>query len=178
MAWLKRILFPERHERTKAARKIFSAIVAQSRQPQLYAEVGLPDTLEGRFHAIALYAALVFPRLESAGATGKNISHELNRYIFDSFDSALRETGVGDASIARKVRKMGETFAGIGNAVQVALREDDPVSAISNVLERNAITDSHGSTQLSKALIVDAAVLSGVADDDLLAGETGWQAHG
>lgn len=90
-------------------RLLYEAIVAAARRPQPYAEWGVADTLDGRFDMICLHAFLVLDRLKGgAGALRQNLVDEL----FHDMDRSLREMGVGDVSVGKKVRKMAEVLYG------------------------------------------------------------------
>jgi cytochrome b pre-mRNA-processing protein 3 len=90
---------------------LYGAIVAQARRPEFYEEFGIADSVEGRFELIVLHLAVVLQRLEREpqGAT-------LGRALLDAFgrdmDHNLREMGVGDLSVPKKMRRMGEAFYG------------------------------------------------------------------
>ena len=174
MSWLRRLFGSKADTSTVRARRLHKQIVKKARTPELYEAGLLTDSLEGRFHGIALYAALVFPVLEAGGAEGKAVSASLNTQIFDAFDAALRETGVGDASIARKIRKMGEEFFGIGLSVNEAARSNDQEGGLAEVLARNHISPVDRSRQLSRMLIEDYAVLRSAPVSSVLGGDLPW----
>jgi cytochrome b pre-mRNA-processing protein 3 len=90
-------------------RAVYEAIVAAARHPKLYAGMGIPDTVDGRFDMIVLHAFLVLDRLKGVEAPFRqNLVDEL----FRDMDRSLREMGVGDLSVGKKVRKMAEAFYG------------------------------------------------------------------
>ena len=80
------------------------------------------DTFQGRFEQVALHGALVMRALREREQMG--VARCLNEEIFAGFDHAYRQTGVGDSSISRKVRKLGERFYGLARGLDKAL--DDP----------------------------------------------------
>ncbi|WP_158085553.1 ubiquinol-cytochrome C chaperone family protein [Henriciella aquimarina] len=174
MNWLSRTLFPTRHHRSTVAARLYGEIVSKARTPSLFGEDRLPDTLEGRFQATALYAALIFPLLEREGPEGQAISAELYRRLFQSFDDALRETGVGDASIARKIRKMGEAFFGLGQAVTAAIESSAPPPQLRDVLERNTLASAEGCEALAERLLADHDRLRKADMARVMEGYPGW----
>jgi len=105
-----------------AAVALYAKIVAQARQPRFYRELGVPDTLDGRFDLIVLHAFLVMHRLKAEGA------HELSQRLFDvmfaEMDRALREMGVGDLSVPAKIKKMASAFYGRVRAYDAAIGAD------------------------------------------------------
>ncbi|SDG94083.1 ubiquinol-cytochrome C chaperone family protein [Roseospirillum parvum] len=120
----------------EAADRLYAAVVAQARQPGFYTVCGVADTLDGRFDMIALHATLVMHRLKGRGAAAGVVSQALYDRLFVDMDQSLREMGVGDMSIARKVKRMSAAFSGRLAAYDAALSEtiDGPLS---DVLFRN-----------------------------------------
>lgn len=174
MGWLQHLFSSNRQDTAKRAQYLHAAIVEKARSPELYGQDLISDTLEGRFNAIALYAALVLPRLEQAGQKGQDLAKALNDRLFSEVDGALRETGVGDASIARKIRKMGESFVGVGQAVDRALKHDAPVENLAGVIMRNGIAPQAGARSIAKTLHENHIRLRRNTDDDMLAGRISW----
>lgn len=100
----------------------YGAIVAQARQPAFYRFYSVPDTVNGRFEMVVLHAALMVSRLEADSALRK-----LGQAVFDRFcsdmDANLREMGVGDIGVPRKMKAIGEAFFGRKRAYAAALAE-------------------------------------------------------
>ncbi|MEQ8447452.1 MAG: ubiquinol-cytochrome C chaperone family protein [Pelagibacterium sp.] len=92
---------------------VYNAIVAQSRREVFYAQWDVPDTLTGRFDMISLHAALVFRRLRSSEKQSKDFSQNVFDCFFHDMDRSLREMGVGDLSVGKRIEKMGSLFYGM-----------------------------------------------------------------
>jgi cytochrome b pre-mRNA-processing protein 3 len=120
----------------QAAREVYSAIVAKARQPYFYAELRVPDTVDGRFDMVTLHAILVMIRLAQGGPQASVLSQKLVDGFFADMDRSLREMGVGDLSIGKKVRKMAEAFYGRARAYGDALERGDD-EALERALARN-----------------------------------------
>jgi cytochrome b pre-mRNA-processing protein 3 len=103
-------------------RAVYGAIVAAARHPRPYADWGVPDTVDGRFDMIVLHAILVLDRLGEAGRAGQTFAQGLTDEVFADMDRSLREMGVGDLSVGKKVRRMAEVFYGRARAYTGALR--------------------------------------------------------
>jgi|SRR5579875_414663 cytochrome b pre-mRNA-processing protein 3 len=101
-------------------------IVAAARDPVLFADYGIEDSLEGRFEALALHAALVLRQLNRMEPPAPEMAQELTDSIFRSFDDALREMGVGDISIPRRMRSLAGAFLGRAAAYDRALKGGTP----------------------------------------------------
>jgi len=97
---------------TEPVYAVYNAIVAQSRRAVFYADWGVPDTLTGRFDMISLHAALVFRRLRSSEQQSRDFAQNVFDCFFKDMDRSLREMGVGDLSIGKRIEKMGGLFYG------------------------------------------------------------------
>lgn len=108
------------------AEALYWACVEQARSPVFYAELGVPDTLEGRFELITLHVGLLIRRLNAEGETGKAVAQDVFDAMFRELDSALREMAVGDMSVGKKIKAMGEAFYGRMKAYDDGLTAGDP----------------------------------------------------
>jgi cytochrome b pre-mRNA-processing protein 3 len=115
-------LFGKPHE-SIPQRRLYEAIVAQARQPWLYAEAGVPDTVEGRFEMIVLHAFLVIERLGGEGETARELAQQVFDEMFKDMDESLREMGVGDLAVGRRIKQMAQAFYGRSRAYRQALRD-------------------------------------------------------
>jgi cytochrome b pre-mRNA-processing protein 3 len=124
----------ERNEPT--IRALYGAIVAQARQPAFYAAYGVPDTVEGRFDMIVVHLALLVRRLRRDGESGRVIAQG----AFDAFcadmDHNLREQGLSDVAVPRRMKSFGEAFYGRATAYDRALDAGDG-DALAAALARN-----------------------------------------
>jgi cytochrome b pre-mRNA-processing protein 3 len=134
-------LFP-RLPREDIIASLYGTIVAQARAPVFYQIYGVPDTVNGRFEMIMLHAVLLLRRLEEGAVS------DLGQAVFDRFcrdmDESMREMGVGDLAVPKKMRRIGEAFYGRQAAYRAALAAiggGDPLAA---VLERNVFAGASG----------------------------------
>jgi cytochrome b pre-mRNA-processing protein 3 len=104
---------------------LYGAIVAQARLPIFYSGYQVPDTVNGRFEMIVLHAALLLGRLDGE----QEPERKLGQAIFDRFcsdmDATMREMGVGDLAIPRKMRAVAEAFYGRKRAYETAMAESE-----------------------------------------------------
>ena len=122
----------DKHER--AAFQLYGAAVTAARAPHLYAELGVPDTLDGRFDAIGLFVYLTIRRLSSSPEPGPKLAQAVFDAMFLDMDINLREMGVGDMSVGKRNRAMWEAFHGRSAAYAAAW--DDP-AALQAAIARN-----------------------------------------
>ncbi|MCW5773204.1 MAG: ubiquinol-cytochrome C chaperone family protein [Rhodospirillaceae bacterium] len=119
------------------ASALYAAAVAQARRPEFYTVIGVPDTLDGRFDMIVLHIHLLCRRLAThdAGPGGGELAQALFDAMFADMDRNLREMGVGDPSIPRRIKAMAKAFYGRGQAYEGALAGGD--AALTAALARN-----------------------------------------
>ncbi len=98
--------------RREAAHALYREIVRQARTPALYASFGVPDTLDGRFDLIVLHVYLVLRRLRGHGRGASAFAQAVFDAMFADMDRSLREIGVSDHSIGKRVRDMVQAFYG------------------------------------------------------------------
>ncbi|HEV7345919.1 MAG TPA: ubiquinol-cytochrome C chaperone family protein [Devosia sp.] len=122
---------------------VYSAIVAQSRQPRFYAEWQMPDTVTGRFDMICLHLALLFRRLRAGSGEQKDFSQAVFDLFFKDMDRSLREMGVGDLGVPKRIQKMGNVFFGLLASMNEALDRGNQ-AALSEVLSRNLFGGASG----------------------------------
>jgi len=121
---------------TEPVYAVYNSIVAQSRQPVFYAELGVPDTVTGRFDMISLHMALLFRRLRNGPKAGKDFSQAVFDLFFKDMDRSLREMGAGDLGVPKKIQKMGNIFFGLLAALNEAMDRNDD-EALAAVISRN-----------------------------------------
>lgn len=127
-----------RRDDTSAA-KLYGAIVAQARLPVFYQGFGVPDTLEGRFLVLSLHLFAALHRLkaeraksegaQSEGAKALDLAQDLIDRFGADMETVLREIGVGDLSIPKKVRGLAASGATLLQAYEEALAEGDEALA-------------------------------------------------
>ncbi|MGL9617229.1 ubiquinol-cytochrome C chaperone family protein [Bradyrhizobium sp. U531] len=90
---------------------IYGMIVTQAREPIFYRDLSVPDTVNGRFDLLLLHLWLLLRRLRTVQG-----ANELSQALFDRFcedmDDNLREMGVGDQTVPKRMRAFGEAFYG------------------------------------------------------------------
>ena len=107
-----RSLFQRHRPQPKPDERLYLELVRQARQPVFYAALGVPDTLDGRFDLIVLHVVLVLLRLKAEGSAGEATGQALFDMLFADMDRSLREMGVGDLSVGKRVKQMGKAVYG------------------------------------------------------------------
>jgi cytochrome b pre-mRNA-processing protein 3 len=118
-----------------AAELAYARVVEQARQPLLFNDYGVPDTLDGRFELICLFAFLYLHRLKSERPQSAVVSQAFFDRMFADMDRSLRELGTSDLRIGREVKRMAEALYGRIRAYEAGLDGDDEV--LGGALTRN-----------------------------------------
>ena len=161
-----------RHERVGF--ELYGAAVAAARDPWLYTGIGVPDTLDGRFDMVSLYVFLLIQRVKREKAPGPALAQAVFDAMFSDMDIKLREMGVGDLSVGRKVRVMWEAFHGRSAAYAAAMTAGD-MPALEAALARNVWRGEappDGATAALRAVVAKVeAGLAAQSLDDLARGK-------
>ena len=168
-------LFRPRQARI-AGETLYAGLVDQARRPALYRDLGVADRIDARFELYVLHLSLLLARLKGEGEAGA----EIGQAVFDTFvgalDDALRELGVGDLSVAKKMRKLGEAVYGRILGYQKAVEAQDR-EALSGLLARAVFAEESQTEQASGlvdyTLRMDQA-LKDMRAEDILRGRVVW----
>ena len=156
---------------------VYSAIVAQSRQPRFYADWLVPDTVTGRFDMISLHLALLFRRLRAESGEQKAFSQAVFDLFFRDMDRSLREMGVGDLGVPKRIQKMGNIFFGLLAAMNDAMDKGD-AAALQTVLSRNLFDGASGPhvEALAAYLMAEDRALAAQPVDAITGGSLSFEA--
>jgi len=126
-----------RNEAQAGAKRLLEAVAQASRRPDLYGPGRVPDTLQGRFELLTLHAALALSRLQAA-PEARQLAQNFTDILFRHIDSGLREAGVGDLTVPKRMRKLAGDFYGRVQAYGAVLNMPEAFSA---AILRNVLGD-------------------------------------
>ncbi len=166
---------PWRRQEPKAA-KLYGAIVAQARLPVFYQALGVPDTLEGRFLILSLHLFAVLHRLKQDAPTAHDLAQELTDRFSADMETVLREVGVGDLSIPKRMRELAASSAGLLHAYEEALGTGDEAIAavITEAMPLDQRLSPAASRHLAHYLREAVRDLASQDNEALRAGEVGF----
>ena len=137
-----------KHFRASAASRsihdLYGVIVAQARSAAFYTDYGVPDTVLGRFDLIVLHLVLVLARLDGDGSSARGVGQKLFDLFCRDLDANLREMGVGDLAVPRRMQNFGEAFYGRQGAYLAALQAANPQEELEKALARNIFHGVNG----------------------------------
>ena len=162
-------MFGRRKPEEEFAAAVYKRTGEWARAPELFEACGIPDTLDGRFDSLALHAALVIERLRRE-PDGEGLAQEFFDVMFKHLDLTLREIGVQDLGVGRRIKIMAEGFHGRALAYREALASGQ---SLAEVLRRNAYggrppVDAEPVDRLEAYVRAEADRLAGIARDDLI----------
>jgi cytochrome b pre-mRNA-processing protein 3 len=169
------------HER--AAFTLYGQAVAQARLPGWYESHGVPDTLDGRFDMVGVFAFLLIDRLQAdSDPRGQALAQAVFDAMFADMDQTLREMGVGDLSVGKRVKAMWTAFNGRAHAYRAALDQAEAdtaplVSALSRNVWRSSET-APGARALASHMRAVRSVLAAQDLDALAQGSVSFPAVG
>nr|WP_321457459.1 ubiquinol-cytochrome C chaperone family protein [uncultured Cohaesibacter sp.] len=123
-------LFQKKSRKEDIADELYRQIVAAARQTEFYLSYSVEDSVTGRFEMIVLHAYMFFRRMKDETDEARQISQLVFDRFFQDMDDSLREQGVGDLSVPKKIKKMAQSFYGHTEAYDQARGEGKDALAI------------------------------------------------
>lgn len=142
MKLLKKLFSPS--EETQRAHAIYAGLVEVARQPQWYTDFGVPDTLDGRFEMVLLQLYFKNQELKNNLA----LARAVNEAFVADMDRNLREMGVSDTGVPKRIKHMGAAWLGRMDAYEKATTPEAFVRAI----HRNVFREAPGSETAAQEL--------------------------
>lgn len=137
-------LFGFRRE-NRQAQALYGEAVRQARTPAFYVALGVADRIDARFELYTLHVALLVERLRAEGERGVEVGQKLFDDYVSALDDSLRELGVGDLSVAKKMRRLGEALYGRMSVYRAAFEAEATTAAgpdpLALALSRNVYGD-------------------------------------
>ena len=151
---------------------LHASAVVQSRRLRFYTAMSAPDSVEGRFELLTIHVILLLDRLKDQAG----VRQELFDAYISNLDGALREMGVGDLAMAKRMKGLGSMFYGRAKAYDAAFAALPDESALCDIIARTALRERSAAdpTPLAAYVRLCRARLADVATPSLLSGEIAW----
>lgn len=153
--------------------KLYHQVLQASRAPTLYADFGVEDSIDGRFDALCLMQSLVMRRMTGQGSELSDTAQDMFDAMFQDMDLTLREMGVGDMGVGKRVKFMSEAFMGRLTSYDDALTAND-VTALEQALYRNIYREgavAGDQAKLAEAVLQIVMRLDALDNQQFLTGE-------
>ncbi|HEV7308725.1 ubiquinol-cytochrome C chaperone family protein [Ensifer sp.] len=167
-------LFKRKSGNTAIVERQYALLTSAARQPYLYTDLDVPDTVMGRFEMLAATLILYFRRTRASARPGQEIAQEIIDAFFEDVDHSIRELGVGDAGVPKKMKKLAGMYYGRLESYAAALEAKD-TTALAAALKRNFHPDAGDSAPSMAALatymLAAEAELADVAEEAIETGQ-------
>ncbi len=137
------------------AESLFEILNKSARNHAFFGNDKVEDSPDGRFELVALFCTSIFCAMANRGPIYKDISQKLFDIVFKAFDQALRELGVGDMAVAKRIRKMSESFYGRQKSYMDLVYQTDS-EGLSKMIARNVFNRLDLSFDIDNALAQEA----------------------
>jgi cytochrome b pre-mRNA-processing protein 3 len=165
LSWLS----PRDSEAHKAA-KLYGAVVTQARRPAFYADCGIADTPQGRYGLIVLHLALLLERLRGAGEPASGLSRLLIETFVTDMDDNMREMGVGDLTVPKKVKRAAAGLYERAEQYRRALADADPSALVLMLTQTLPGLEAHLAPRVAEYTRAAVGHLASTPFDRLAAG--------
>ena len=151
---------------------IYGMIVTQAREPLFYRDLGVPDTVNGRFDLLVLHLWMVLRRLKATDR-GAVLCQALFDRFCEDMDANLREMGVGDLTVPKRMQAFGEAFYGRSAAYDMAVAEGR--EALAQALCKNIFDGGQIENARRLAYYAEAAISALAGLDDVTMQNASWR---
>lgn len=166
-------LFRKKNNNQAIVEQQYAALTNGARQPFFYSDLGVPDSVMGRLEMISAILIVYFRRTSKASVGVQQISQEIVDAFFQDVDHSIRELGVGDLSVPKRMKKLAGRFYGRMESYSEALNAKDK-EKLAEALKRNfhpqALELAPDMSGLAEYLLFAEAQLADLPDDTLLSG--------
>ena len=114
----------------------YAALTHAARNPVFFESMRVPDTVMGRFEMLSIVLILYFRRTATSSDAVRAIAQEIVEAFFEDLDHSMRELGIGDNGVPKRMKKLAGMFYGRLDSYARALESGD-VDALEAALRRN-----------------------------------------
>ncbi len=129
-------LFGKKNSNTAIVERQYLLLTSAARRPYLYTDLDVPDTVMGRFEMLSASLILYFRRTRTSPRAGQEIAQEIIDAFFEDVDHSIRELGVGDVGVPKRMKKLAAMFYGRLESYSAALENKDR-GELAAALKRN-----------------------------------------
>lgn len=166
-------LFRKKNHNRAIVDRQYAALTSAARNPFFYSDLDVPDTVMGRFEMLSIVMILFFRRTAKSDASGQELAQEIVDAFFQDIDHSIRELGIGDQSVPKRMKKLAGMFYGRLETYAAALEAGD-TEKLADALRRNiypGMADAPMMPGLADWMIAAEAALAGVSEDEISRGQ-------
>lgn len=168
-----RLFGRERQANRAITEALYGQIVAAARQPRFYSHWNVPDTPLGRFEMLSLHMFLFQHRVNGEAGAPATVAQVLIDEFFLDVDHSLRELGISDVGVPKRMKKLAKMYYGRTAAYADALERGDKPALVA-ALARNVRPDVQEwpeAVHLAAYIISVVDTLASQTSESICAGE-------
>lgn len=166
-------LFRKKNRNRAIVDRQYLALTEAARTPFFYLHMGVPDTVMGRFEMLSAIMILFFRRTARAETSGQELAQEIVDEFFKDIDHSIRELGIGDQGVPKRMKKLAGMFYGRLESYAAAIEALDQ-TALANALLRNIYPENKESAPdmgpLAAWMLKAEAALAALDEDTIARG--------
>ncbi|MCJ8519260.1 cytochrome b pre-mRNA-processing protein 3 [Pseudorhizobium tarimense] len=165
-------LFRKKRRNQPIVNRQYASLTSAARNPVFYSDLGVPDTVMGRFEMLSIVMILFFRRTARSGVSGQELAQEIVDAFFQDIDHSIRELGIGDQGVPKRMKKLAGMFYGRLESYAAALDAKDR-DGLAQALARNILPDAQPFTPmhgLADWMLSAETALATVEEDDIARG--------
>ncbi len=167
-----RLFGRERNRNRQIVGAVYTEIVAAARRETFFSDWEVPDTPLGRYEMVSLHMFLVQHRLRGETGAAGDVAQALIDEFFLEVDHSLRELGIGDVGVPKRMKKLARMYYG-RTATYGAALDAGNLAELTAALARNVRPETRDwpdAGALAAYVIRAAAALGGQPTGDICAG--------
>ncbi len=119
------------------ARVLYRKVMEQSRKPEFYGDDLCADTTDGRMEILCMHLSTIMFILREHGEAGATLTQALYDVMINDFDVALREEGLSDTGVSRRIKPLAKMFFARARQYADAFNSDDIEGALETIIKDN-----------------------------------------
>lgn len=166
-------LFRKKSRNQSIVNAQYSALTSAARIPFFYSDLGVPDTVMGRFEMLSVVMILFLRRSAASGSESRGLAQEIVDAFFEDIDHSIRELGIGDQGVPKRMKKLARMFYGRLESYGTALGAQDR-DGLAQALRRNihpAQEDAADMRALADWMVAADAFLARLPEEDIARGQ-------
>ncbi|MDE1159094.1 MAG: ubiquinol-cytochrome C chaperone family protein [Neorhizobium sp.] len=166
-------LFRKKSHNRAIVDRQYAALTQAARAPAFYRDMGVPDTVMGRFEMLSVVMILFFRRTRQSSVSGQELAQSIVDLFFQDLDHSIRELGIGDQGVPKRMKKLAGMFYGRLEAYAGAMDAAD-AGALAAALRRNIHPDTPAAPEMSALaswMVAAEAGLLAQTEDDISRGQ-------
>jgi cytochrome b pre-mRNA-processing protein 3 len=166
-------LFRKKSHNQPIVDRQYAVLTSTARLPFFYTDLGVPDTVMGRFEMLSVVMILFFRRTAKSSSSGQELAQEIVDAFFQDIDHSIRELGIGDQGVPKRMKKLAGMFYGRLEAYSAAIEAND-VIALDEALRRNIHPKAEAAPEmrgLADWMLLAEDAMRGVTDEEIARGQ-------